>query len=53
MSQHERMVEELAGYALGALAPEEAAALEGHLRSCERCRAELAWLRPAVEVLSA
>jgi len=53
VSQHERMVEELAGYALGALAPEEAAALEGHLRSCERCRAELAWLRPAVEVLSA
>lgn len=48
---HERWKENLAPYVLGALEPTEAAELEGHLNDCERCRAEVRWLRPAVEAL--
>jgi anti-sigma-K factor RskA len=48
---HERWHEELSAYALGALEPGEAAELERHLAGCERCREELDWLRPAVQVL--
>ncbi len=48
---HERWHEELAAYALGALEPGEGAELERHLAGCEECRAELEWLRPAVQVL--
>ena len=36
---------------LGALEPEEAAELERHAESCERCRSEMRWLTPAVEAL--
>ena len=39
---HIAFQESLAAYALGALEPEEAAALETHLQTCETCRAELA-----------
>ncbi len=39
---HVTFQENLAGYALGALDPEETAALERHLESCVSCRAELA-----------
>src|SRR5512133_2461538 len=39
---HTAFQEALAAYALGALDPEETAALEAHLRTCETCRAELA-----------
>jgi anti-sigma-K factor RskA len=48
---HERWTGELSAYALGALEPGEAAELERHLAGCERCREELEWLRPAVQVL--
>lgn len=48
---HERWREELAAYALGALEPGEGAELERHLAGCEECRAELEWLRPAVQLL--
>jgi anti-sigma-K factor RskA len=48
---HERHHDELAAYLLGALEPGEAAALERHLAGCEECRAELEWLRPAVQLL--
>ncbi len=48
---HERWREDLAAYVLGALEPAEAAGLEGHLKDCERCRAEVRWLKPAVEAL--
>jgi anti-sigma-K factor RskA len=51
MSEHEDLRDDLAAYALGALPDEEAAALERHLRECGRCRAELEWLRPAVELI--
>lgn len=45
--------DELAAYALGALDERERARLESHLDECERCRAYLQWLRPAVDVLPA
>jgi anti-sigma-K factor RskA len=39
--QHIPFRENIPAYALGALDPEEAAALESHLRTCESCRDEL------------
>lgn len=42
VSEHSTFQDNLAAYALGALDPEEAAALEQHLQGCESCRAELA-----------
>jgi anti-sigma-K factor RskA len=50
-TDHGRWRDELAAYALGALEPGEAAALERHLAGCEACRTELDWLRPAVQLL--
>jgi anti-sigma-K factor RskA len=50
-SDHNGWSDELAAYALGALEPGEAAAFERHLEDCERCRAELHWLEPAVQSL--
>ena len=50
-TEHERWSDDVAAYLLGALEPGEAAELERHLAGCERCRAELRWLRPAVELL--
>jgi anti-sigma-K factor RskA len=51
-ADHARFSENVAAYALGALEPAEAAELERHLEGCERCRAELRWLEPAVRSLS-
>jgi len=42
ISEHSTFQDNLAAYALGALDPEEAAALEQHLQTCESCRSELA-----------
>ena len=47
----ERLGDELAAYALGALGPGEADLLERHLGECEKCREHLLWLRPAIDVL--
>ena len=41
-NNHIALQENLAAYALGALDPQETAALETHLQTCESCRAELA-----------
>jgi anti-sigma-K factor RskA len=41
----------IAAHLLGALEPVESADLERHLELCSGCREDLAWLRPAVEVL--
>lgn len=49
----ERLRDDLAAYALGALRADEAAALERHIEGCERCRERLRWLAPAVDVLPA
>jgi anti-sigma-K factor RskA len=48
---HKRWGEDLAAYMLGALRPDEREALERHLEGCKRCREELRWLEPAVNVL--
>jgi hypothetical protein len=52
-SDPERLQEDLAGYVLGALDPQEASALELHLEGCESCRERLGWLHPAVDLLPA
>ncbi|HWC08565.1 MAG TPA: zf-HC2 domain-containing protein, partial [Solirubrobacterales bacterium] len=43
--------DQLAAYALGALEPGEATEVEAHLAECDRCRAHLRWLEPALQVL--
>jgi anti-sigma-K factor RskA len=48
---HERWNDDVAAYMLGALDPAEAAELERHLESCERCRERVRWLEPAVRML--
>jgi anti-sigma-K factor RskA len=50
---HDRWSDEVSAYALGALSPAEAREVEAHLAECERCRTELRWLEPAVDVLGA
>ncbi len=50
-TEHGRWRDEMAAYLLGALEPGEAAELERHLAGCEECQTELAWLRPAVQLL--
>jgi hypothetical protein len=52
-SDPERLQEDLAGYVLGALDPQEASTLELHLEGCESCRERLGWLHPAVDLLPA
>jgi anti-sigma-K factor RskA len=50
---HSRWEDERAAYLLGALDEDERAAFEAHLADCDRCRAELRWLQPAIDVLPA
>ena len=50
-AHQDRFEESLAAYSLGALDEEEARELERHLGGCERCRAELHRLAPAVRAL--
>lgn len=50
-SGHETFKGQLPAYLLGALDPGERSDLEHHLDGCAECRAELAWLEPATEVL--
>ncbi len=50
---HEHWKDEAAAYVLGALEPGEAADFERHAAGCADCRAELRWLRPAVNLLPA
>lgn len=52
-SDRERLNEDLAAYALGALEPAEAEVLELHLDSCDSCRERLRWLYPALDLLPA
>ena len=51
--EHQRWEDDLAAWALGALESAEAKRFERHLARCERCRADLRWLRPAVDALPA
>jgi anti-sigma-K factor RskA len=48
---HDRWPDEIAAYVLGALDPEETAAVERHLESCARCQAGLRWAMPAIDAL--
>lgn len=48
---HGNWREELSPYLLGALGPDREAELERHLETCEACRRELTWLRPAAQTL--
>jgi anti-sigma-K factor RskA len=50
---HDERRDDIAAYAVGALAPGERDELECHLDECEGCRAYLRWLAPAVDVLPA
>ncbi|HEY2477367.1 MAG TPA: anti-sigma factor [Solirubrobacterales bacterium] len=50
-NDHDRRLEEVAAYAIGALDPERVAELERHLEDCGRCQEELRWLSPAVRAL--
>ncbi len=50
---HEHPSDDLAALALGALDPAEEVSVREHLEGCERCRAELLWLQPAIDVLPA
>ena len=49
----DRLEEDLAAFALGALTPDEAAAVERHVDGCDACSARLRWLQPAVDLLPA
>lgn len=40
MSDHERMLDDVAAYALGALGGADAARVRAHLRECDECRSE-------------
>lgn len=50
-NEHDRRLEEVAAYAIGALDPDRVGELEAHLEGCERCQEELRWLSPAVQAL--
>jgi anti-sigma-K factor RskA len=49
---HEPWSDDLAAYAVDALGSDERREVEAHLADCERCRTELRWLEPAVDVLA-
>lgn len=49
----ERWDDEIAAYLLDALSSEDAFAVRRHLDACERCRAQVRWLHPAVDLLPA
>ena len=52
-TEHREFSESLAAYALGALSEEESTRIREHLSGCRDCRAELDWLRAAVDTLPA
>jgi anti-sigma-K factor RskA len=49
--EHDRRLEEVAAFALGALEAEQIAEFKEHLKGCKRCQDELRWLAPAVRAL--
>jgi anti-sigma-K factor RskA len=51
--EHRECIESLGAYALGALPDHEADRVRRHLAECHECRAELTWLRGAVDALPA
>lgn len=51
--EHRDFEDSLSAYALGALPAEEGERLHVHLQECRECRAQLEWLRGAVDTLPA
>jgi anti-sigma-K factor RskA len=52
MTSHDDMLDNVAAYALGLLPPSEAKAVADHLKTCETCRQEYAFLHPAVTAVA-
>src|SRR5690606_4393398 len=52
MNEHDEIAELLGAYALDAVEPEEAAAVEAHLAVCPRCAAEVADHREVAAMLA-
>lgn len=52
MTMHDELLDNVAAYALGVLPAAEAAEVESHLQTCEQCRAEYEYLRPAVTAVA-
>jgi len=52
MTEHDDIAELLGAYALDAVDPDEAALVEGHLRTCPRCAAEVAEHREVAAMLA-
>jgi hypothetical protein len=50
-NEHDRRLEEVAAFALGALDAEQTEDFREHLKGCKRCQEELRWLAPAVRAL--
>jgi anti-sigma-K factor RskA len=50
-TDHSSWRADLAAYMLGSLEEDEQRTVEQHLEGCEKCREELLWLRPAVDLL--
>jgi anti-sigma-K factor RskA len=52
MMSHDELLDNVAAYALGSLSPAEAAEVAEHLQTCEECRAEYQFMRPAVTAVA-
>jgi anti-sigma-K factor RskA len=52
MTSHDEMLDNVAAYALGFLPESEATTVAEHLATCESCRAEYDFLRPAVTAVA-
>ncbi|MBV9719955.1 MAG: anti-sigma factor [Candidatus Eremiobacteraeota bacterium] len=52
MMSHDEMLDNVAAYALGVLSPAQAAMTARHLETCEQCREEYRFLRPAVTAIA-
>jgi anti-sigma-K factor RskA len=52
MMSHDELFDNVAAYALGALSADEAAQVAAHIATCESCRAEYQFMRPAVTAVA-
>lgn len=52
MTPHDELLDNVAAYALGVLPAAEASEVEKHLQTCESCREEYRFLRPAVTAVA-
>jgi anti-sigma-K factor RskA len=52
MMPHDELLDNVAAYALGSLSPAEAAEVAAHLQTCDECRTEYEYIRPAVTAVA-